>query len=361
VTLSFSISVPIGAWHPFLPACLASLACQKAALNVALLDASGDPRVAEIAHKYDKVLHYRRHGPDGGQSAAILEGWANAPGDILGWLNADDILMPDALETALAKFQTDPSLDMVYGHSTILDENARMVGYHWAVEPPGEALESQRIYEAGVISQPSCFFKREKYKAAGGLDEALHYTMDWDLWIRLYKAGAKTAFIDKPLSMVLWGGETKTSSFNAQRRQELKRIIEVYTPQEKQRKVFRAFALHNLMNRIRPAALKTVITRALHRGRKKIYGLSADGEVSADAQLHLTHYDREPRKGVSVSFEKPPHGMVISADAAIAGQRITGNCVDVDFQKPMESGRVTVLALERSAGARLYFQHVEWR
>ena len=71
---SFSISVPIGAWHPLLPDCLESLAIQTPRPNVALLDASGDPRVAQAAERYDDLIVYRRHGPDKGQSDAILEG-----------------------------------------------------------------------------------------------------------------------------------------------------------------------------------------------------------------------------------------------------------------------------------------------
>ncbi len=217
--LVFSIAMPIGSFHPFLADSLASLLAQKAKLNIAFLDASGDPRVKALADRFDDRLHYRRHGPDGGQSDAILEGWKHAPGDVLGWLNADDILYPDALEKALERFQREPELDVVYGHSAILDEHGRMTGYHWAVEPPGP-----RLLEAGIVSQPSCFFRRDAYERAGGLNADLHYTMDWDLWIRLYKSGAKFGFTDDVMSMVLWGDDTKTSSFNIERRRELRAI-----------------------------------------------------------------------------------------------------------------------------------------
>lgn len=351
--LSFCISMPIGAWHPFLPAALESLLSQKAAVNIAFLDASGDPRVKALADTHAQRLAFRRHGPDKGQSAAIIEGWANAPGAILGWLNADDILMPGALEKARDAFLADAALDMVYGHSVILDEEARMVGYHWAVERPGP-----RIFEGGVISQPSCFFKRQAYERAGGLDESLHYTMDWDLWIRLYKSGANVGFVDAALSQVLWGDETKTASFNARRRSELQRIIQEYAPPEKRAKIFRAFALHNLMNRIRPLALKTLVTRALHRGRAEIYGLRADGFIASRAVLALAHYDPAAHDGVELLFDKAPEGLDVRAGVAIASVSLSGALAVVTFATPVEQGET--VSLEVSAPKGAWFRHCEW-
>ena len=121
--MRYSISVPIGAWNDLLPATLKSLLCQSEPVQIALLDASNDPRVESIADEYDHLLAYRRHGPDLGQSDAIIEGWQNTDGEILGWLNADDSLFPHAMQIASERFSSNPSLDLVYGHSTIIDSN----------------------------------------------------------------------------------------------------------------------------------------------------------------------------------------------------------------------------------------------
>ena len=101
---TFCISVPIGAYHPFLETCLKSLAAQEAPVQIALLDASGDDRVRAVAEKHDHLFAYCRHGPDGGQSDAIIEGWRNTDGGILGWLNADDFLLPGAFARARRNF-----------------------------------------------------------------------------------------------------------------------------------------------------------------------------------------------------------------------------------------------------------------
>jgi GT2 family glycosyltransferase len=351
MSLSFSISVPVGNWHPFLPACLESLAAQDAPVKASLLDASGDPRVSDVANRFAGFLHYRRHGPDSGQSAAIVEGWAKTPGDILGWLNADDILMPGALAEARAAFASEPGLDMTCGHSAIIDEKQRMTGYQWTVEPPGP-----RILEANIISQPSCFFKRVAYEAAGGLDESLHYTMDWDLWIRLHENGARAAFIDAPLSMVMWGEGTKTAAFNKARREELRRIIEIHAPPEKRRKIFRAFAIHNLMSRANLSAL----TRAIERGRSSVFGLGADGAIAPGAKLYLAHYESAPKAGVSIALSGGAEKLGVRSSEAAQTRIASASEVYVAFERPLEGGRQAILTLEPEAGARLRFRFAAW-
>lgn len=352
MSLSFSISVPVGAWHPFLPACLESLACQQGPVNVSLLDASGDERVSEVAGRFANFLHYRRHGPDGGQSAAIVEGWAKAPGEILGWLNADDILMPGAVDAARAAFAREPALDMVCGHSAIIDENGRMTGYHWEAEPPGP-----RILEANVISQPSCFFRRSACEAAGGLDESLHYAMDWDLWIRLYKSGARAGFIDAPLSMVMWGGDTKTAAFNKARRAELRRIIEAYAPREKRKKIYRSFALHNLMSRIN----LPVFTRLIERGRKSVYGIGADGAIASGARLYLAHYGDGSKRSIVIEISGGAEDFTIKSSEPAQTRAVNPRTILVEFEEPVEAGRGVILKLKPPDSARRRLLFAEWR
>ncbi len=210
---SFVISVPIGAYHPLLRDCLKSLAIQTPRPLVAVLDASGDPRVGEAVAEFSDLVAYHRTGPDGGQSDAIIEGWDNISGDILGWLNADDTLYPGALAEAAKQFSGAPDTDLFYGHSVIINDDDVIEGYHWAVEPP-----SDMILAGDIISQPSCFFRRSRLEEIGGLDRDLHYTMDWDIWVRFWRAGAKFAYTENVLSRVLWSSDAKTGGFNRQRR-----------------------------------------------------------------------------------------------------------------------------------------------
>jgi len=349
--LSFSVSVPVGAWHPFLRDCLSSLAAQKGPKQIALLDASGDRRVKQIADEFDALFAYRRHGPDGGQSAAILEGWAKTDGDILAWLNADDILFPGAFEAARAALE-DGAHDVVYGHSTILDDDKRTTGYHWAVEEPGP-----RLLEGGIISQPSCFFRRSAYDKSGGLNADLHYTMDWDLWIRLYKSGAKFSFIDKTLSMVLWAEGTKTSSFNKTRRDELSAIIQQHAPPQSTKKIMRSFAIQNIVERLRPARLKTLVTRSLIRGRRKIYGISGDGRIHDGARLAMTHYEKDPKTSVLIRAENTASIEAVLMDGAGATlNHIDNATLRATFAAPVSAATPAGLTFKISSGRPVYFQ-----
>ena len=296
--MKFSISVPVGGYHPFLNQCLESLAQQTVPLEVALLDASGDVRVRALAQQYSSLFTYVRHGPDEGQSDAILEGWRNTNGDILGWLNADDVLFPYALETVLTVFENQDNPDIVYGHSSIVDADDNFIGYHWSVEPP-----SDRLFETMNISQPSCFFKRASHDAIGGINKNLHYVMDWDLFIRMRANGARFSHINEPLSKVLWAENTKTASFGTARRQELKRIISENTPKERQAKVFRSFRITHLLDTLRPLLPQSLSRRLSPPGRGTVNGLAADGAISDSAAIPLFLYSESECNALRMRFK----------------------------------------------------------
>ena len=351
----FSISVPVGSWHPFLPACLESLRAQGDCVRVALLDASGDERVKEIGRRYDDWLAYRRHGPDLGQTDAILEGWANVDGDWLGWLNADDLLMPGALAKIVQAQASDPSLQVIYGHSLILDEDAAMTGYHFNVKPPSDAL-----LQEGIISQPSCLFSRAACESVGSLNRDLHYVMDWDFWIRMYKAGVTFGFVEHTLSMVLWGGDTKTASLNKRRRQELRTLIAQHAPDAAQSGTFRAFAIHALADRMWPRPLQEAMVRRLRRGGPRVFGLRADGAIGDGCYLSLAHFDPEPKTGLRIELSRPGDGLKISADRPVQDIRSDRAHSDIIFKTPVSAGETCVIDLKSETPDAQLFRRAVW-
>ena len=195
---------------------LRSLKAQSVPLEIAVLNASGDPRVIDALEGSNLSIDYYREGPDDGQAAAIAEGWKHTGGDIIGWLNADDILFPNALEHVHQAFGNADAPDCVYGDSIIIDENGAVLGLHGQV---GDVDDTLGI--SNCISQPSCFVRRAAVDHVGGLDEALTYTMDWELWTRLQQAGKRFHRIDRYLSAVYWGANTKTASLSFRRLKEL--------------------------------------------------------------------------------------------------------------------------------------------
>ncbi|WP_300540837.1 glycosyltransferase [Maricaulis sp.] len=222
-TVSFAAAIPVGSWHAFIPAAFASLAAQGVNLEVALVDASGDPRVAEAADRSNLSFAYRRHGPDKGQADAIDEGWRHTRGDIVFWLNGDDRLASGALKTIGEIFDANPDVDVIYGRSGFIDANGRHIGMHDQVEAVSDLL-----YRSNIISQPSCFVRRKALEAANGIDTSLHYVMDWELWIRLYACGARFFHTEQRLSDVYVGDDTKTGEVSLQRLREVYTVVRRY-------------------------------------------------------------------------------------------------------------------------------------
>lgn len=216
-------------------------------MAIALLDASGDPRVAKAADSSGLTFAYRRAGPDAGQAAAIAEGWEATDGEVLFWLNTDDRLYPDTLARAAEAFAQVPHADVVYGVSDMIDGTGAPKRTHDQV-----AELSDLILRSNIISQPSCFVRREAVKAVGGLDESLHFVMDWDLWIRLYRNGARFEFRRSIRSGVFMGSGTKTSSISARRLGEIHALVRRNTGPWAALKSTASSLVHTLICRARP-------------------------------------------------------------------------------------------------------------
>ena len=268
---TFAIVVPVGSYHPFLERCLKSLTAQRARLQVALIDASEDSRVKALADQFDHLLTFRHHGPDNGQADAIVRGWQMLDGEYLGWLNADDALFPDALEIVANAIRLENMPDVVYGHSTILNKHKETSGYQWGVEPPSNSLG-----HAAIISQPSCFLKRTMVHSIDNLNTNLHYTMDWDLFLRAYEAGASFKFIDSALSQILWSPNTKTSSFFGRRQKEITQLQQRYDKQRHPIRTLAGTAAQNLIDRSEGWS-KQFWINLLIGTRRTIHGIAPNG------------------------------------------------------------------------------------
>lgn len=208
----FSVAIPVFKQAEFLPTALASLMAQSSEFQLAVMDATPDDSVQKVLAAYSSIVHYCRHGPDKGQSTAIQEGWDHTTGDIVYWLCADDYLFPYAFQEIEKIFHGRPDVDVVYGDGIFVDESGQFIRYF-----PSISSDIARIVNDCCISQPSCFVRRGAMERVGKLNPDLHYTMDWDLWTRLFKAGAKFYYIRKPLSATRIYQGTKTSSDSKRR------------------------------------------------------------------------------------------------------------------------------------------------
>jgi GT2 family glycosyltransferase len=214
----FDIAIPVCGQAEFLPMALASIAAQRANVQLALLDATPDDSVQRVLTENRSLsFTYVRHGPDAGQASAIQEGWDRLSGDVVCWLNADDCLLPGSLAAVEQVFASRSDVDVVYGDAVFVGRRGEFISYF-----PAISEKISDIVAGCCISQPACFIRREVVTRIGGLNPKLHYIMDWDLWTRLYLSGARFIYLNRPLAAVKMYPETKTASGGMVRFREIR-------------------------------------------------------------------------------------------------------------------------------------------
>lgn len=162
---------------------------------------------------------------DSGQSQAINIGFDHTDGEIMAWLNSDDLLMPGALHTVASYFNCHPEVDVVYGNRLLIDENDMEIG-QWIL--PGH--DSEVLLWADYIPQETLFWRRRIWDKVGGkIDESFHFAMDWDLILRFRAVGAKFGHIPAFLGAFrVHDGQKTSTAMNEAGRKEMDRIRQRY-------------------------------------------------------------------------------------------------------------------------------------
>lgn len=222
--LSFAIAIPNLNQSDFLPTALESLRHQSTPYHLAVMDGGSTDDFVGAAAPYSDIINFQRSGPDEGQADAIKEGLERVYGDIVTWLNADDFYFPSALGRVAAFFEQNPEVDVVYGDAIHVDEKGFFLSYF----PPIQKFNKKDLTRTCFICQPACFMRHSAYERIGGIDATLHYTMDWDLWCRLSKAGARFYYLHEVLAAVRYYPGTKTMSGGLKRYLEIWRIERKY-------------------------------------------------------------------------------------------------------------------------------------
>lgn len=174
-------------------------------LEYIVIDGGSTDESVDILNKYGSRLAFWTSEKDRGQCHAINKGLARATGEILTWLNSDDRLAPGALAAAALAFHTSDA-DLVSGLCQLLQHD-RLIGTHLTScadgpLPLNALLNQEQAWDFGqFFYQPEVFFKRELWERAGAqLDESLHFSMDYELWLRFAQAGARLKILGVPLA-----------------------------------------------------------------------------------------------------------------------------------------------------------------
>lgn len=152
-------------------------------LEFIVMDGGSTDESTAILSKYDAHFSYWQSQKDEGQADAIASGFERSTGEILCWLNSDDILLPGALTHVAGIFAARRRVDFVYGNRIVIDRQGRMTGrhiwpyflsrYHWALGQP--------------MAQECCFWRRAAYEQVGGLNRDKFFIMDYDLFFRMWR------------------------------------------------------------------------------------------------------------------------------------------------------------------------------
>src|ERR1700730_14225600 len=127
-----------------------------------------------------------RSEPDGGQPVAFNRALARGTGDIMSYLNSDDVLLPGTLHYVADFFARHPSVDVVYGHRVVIVEEDREIG-RWILPPPSDLA----ISWVDWVPQGTMFWRRALWEKVGGVDTSFDFALDWDLLMRFRAAGAR--------------------------------------------------------------------------------------------------------------------------------------------------------------------------
>ncbi len=152
-------------------------------LEYIIIDGGSTDASVDIIRKYEPWLAYWVSEPDRGQSHAINKGLAVSTGDVLAYLNADDVYEPGALAAVARCFDEHPEADLVYGNGSLIGADGQDIREVQIEYESSLAL----AYGRGGLLQPSVFWRRRLYERIGPFDEELHYALDYDYWLRASK------------------------------------------------------------------------------------------------------------------------------------------------------------------------------
>lgn len=174
-------------------------------LEYIIIDGKSTDNTHEIVQKYRSHIHHYISEKDNGQADAINKGLQLATGEVVAWLNADDLYLPDALHLVNQTFLKNPDVDIVMGDVINFVEDNHKEHYHPNSFEPYDFLSRVSIH------QPGLFWKKKLHLKAGWLDTTLYYLMDYDLWMRFF-FNFRYIRINQPLAKFRIHSSAKTFS-----------------------------------------------------------------------------------------------------------------------------------------------------
>lgn len=192
VTISFNQA-------DFIERTIVSVLSQKKTADVEyiVIDAGSTDGSREIIKKYAQEIDQIIFEPDEGPSDGLNKGFSLTHGEILGFLNSDDILYPGSLKAVVDSFYRHPEADVISGHSLIIDSNDAVLRKSYSQQ----MSLLQYAYGACVLNQPSTFFRKQAFEKSGGFNKSNRSNWDGELFVDMALAGVNFRTVNK-----FWSG-----------------------------------------------------------------------------------------------------------------------------------------------------------
>jgi glycosyltransferase involved in cell wall biosynthesis len=144
-----------------------------------VMDGGSTDGTLGILRKYERRLRWES-APDNGTADAVNRGFTLGKGEILGFLNADDLYHPNAVSAAVRCLRENPDAAAVYGDAWWIDEKGARIALY-----PVHDFDRALLERECFICQPASFLRRHPFENTGGLDPDFPLTFDYEFWLRL--------------------------------------------------------------------------------------------------------------------------------------------------------------------------------
>lgn len=189
-------------------------------LEYFVMDGASSDGSQQIIQRYAPRLSGWLSEPDGGQAEAINKGFARAQGEIIAWLNSDDLYQPGAILQAARALQQNPQAGLVYGN--VLSIDAASQPFNLQTFRPWQLPDLMRFH---IISQPAVFLRRSALQQAGALDPSYHLLLDHHLWLKVLRH-TQAVYLPQTLAAARYHPQAKNLARTAEFGREALRLVE---------------------------------------------------------------------------------------------------------------------------------------
>jgi glycosyltransferase involved in cell wall biosynthesis len=180
---------------------------------------------ANILQTFDNRIEWRSE-TDSGQGDAINRGFERVDGDVMAYLNSDDVLLPGTLAYVARYFLENPEVDIVYGHRIYIDIDGFEIGR--CVLPPHDA---EALKWADYVPQETLFWRRRVWATVGPMDKSFEFALDWEFLLRAQKAGFRFTRLPRFLACFRVHDDQKSARLTQIGQKEMSRLRAEYLSQ----------------------------------------------------------------------------------------------------------------------------------